>query len=546
MNSSAIRRWDRDTAWVAILACCVSVAWFVIYYRAGDILLYGDAVAHINIARRVFDSRTPGLLQLGTVWLPLPHLLTLPFIVNHRMWQSGIGGSLPSMIAFVFAVAGVFLLTRQIARLAGLAESAERLTAWASAALFGLNPNLLYMQATAMTEALYLALFVWAVAYFLDFVANDGSGESAAVPDPGRSLWKCGLCAAGACLTRYDGWFLAAALCGVAFFLWMRTDWSRALFPSMVRFVLIAAAVPVLWVAYNAIVYRNPLEFANGPYSAKAIEKKTSMPGTPAHPGTHNLGVAAAYFVKSGEINVARGTQQLVWLLLALAGSLAVVLLDRDTAVAWMLWLPVPFYALSIAYGGVPIFMPEWWPHSAYNVRYGLQLLPAFAVFIPLAIALVTVHTASPAARRTMVAVAGIFLIASYAWVWRETPVCYREAWINSRTRLALESQLAGRLSALPPGSSFLMYLGGHVGALQDAGIPLARSVNEGNHRVWVQPSDPDGLWERSLADPAGHVDYVVAIEGDPVADAMRGKGLPVVATIEVRGQPTATVYRAR
>jgi hypothetical protein len=90
------------------------------------------------------------------------------------------------------------------------------------------------------------------------------------------------------------------------------------------------------------------------------------------------------------------------------------------------------------------------------------------------------------------------------------------------------------------------MYLGGHVGALQDAGIPLARSVNEGNHRVWVQPSDPEGLWEQSLAKPSVHVDYVVAIEGDPVADAMRAQNLPAIAHIAVDGQPPATLYRAR
>lgn len=543
MNSSAIRRWDRDAAWVAILACCVSIASFVIYYRAGDVLLYGDAVAHINIARRVFDSRTPGLLQLGTVWLPLPHLLTIPFIVNHRLWQSGIGGSIPSMIAFVFAVVGVFRLTRSLARVAGFDELAKRWIAWAAAGLFGLNPNLLYMQATAMTEALYLALFVWAVVYFLDFVA----GETTLDVDDGKSaLWKSGLCVAGACFTRYDGWFLAGVLCGVVFLLWMRTGWSRDLFPSLARFVLIAAAVPVLWLAYNAIVYRNPLEFANGPYSAQAIEKKTSIPGAPAHPGTHNIAVAAAYFVKSGEINVAAGAQQLVWLLLAFAGSVLVVMLNRDCAVAWLLWVPVPFYALSIAYGGVPIFMPDWWPFSAYNVRYGLQLLPAFSIFLPVAIASAAVHTTNAMVRRGVVAIAAVFLMASYVWVWRGTPVCYREAWINSRTRLALESQLAEQLAQLPPESSFLMYLGGHVGALQKAGIPLARSVNEGNHRVWVQPSDPDGLWERSLADPAAHVDFVVAIGGDQVADAIRGKNLPVVATIDVPGQPTATLYRAR
>ena len=70
---------------------------FLFYYRAGEVLLYGDAIAHINIARRVLDSRTPGLLRLGTVWLPLPHLLMIPFIVSTKMWQTGAGGSIPSM-----------------------------------------------------------------------------------------------------------------------------------------------------------------------------------------------------------------------------------------------------------------------------------------------------------------------------------------------------------------------------------------------------------------------------------------------------------------
>src|ERR1700731_3856925 len=112
MNVQPIRYWDRETALVAQFAACVSFMSFAFYFQHGGLLLYGDAVAHINIARRVFDSRTPGLLQLGTVWLPLPHLLMLPFVVSKQMWQSGAGGSMPSMAAYVLAVLGVFRLAR--------------------------------------------------------------------------------------------------------------------------------------------------------------------------------------------------------------------------------------------------------------------------------------------------------------------------------------------------------------------------------------------------------------------------------------------------
>src|SRR4030081_208487 len=91
MKLQPAHHWDRETALVAQFAACVSFIAFVFYFQHGDLLLYGDAVAHINIARRVFDSRTPGLLQLGTVWLPLPHLLMVPFLWSDWMWQTGIG-----------------------------------------------------------------------------------------------------------------------------------------------------------------------------------------------------------------------------------------------------------------------------------------------------------------------------------------------------------------------------------------------------------------------------------------------------------------------
>src|SRR5579872_5627247 len=93
---------------VIVLAACVSVAAFLWHFHHGNILLDGDAVAHISLARRVFDSKTPGLLQLGTVWLPLLHLLILPFVVSDWSWRTGVGGSIPSMVAYVFAVLGIF------------------------------------------------------------------------------------------------------------------------------------------------------------------------------------------------------------------------------------------------------------------------------------------------------------------------------------------------------------------------------------------------------------------------------------------------------
>src|SRR5437868_1796808 len=196
-----------DLNLLAWLATCVSVFTFLFYYRQGEVLLYGDAIAHINIARRVFDSRTPGLLQLGTVWLPLPHLLMIPFIISSEMWRTGAGGSIPSLAGYVFAVIGTFRLTLS-ALTRNRPDRYARLAAWTAATVFAANPNLIYMQSTAMGETLYLAFFIWAVVFFTEWIHGS------------NSLPKCALCIAAACLTRYDGWFLSAAMMIAVIAIW--------------------------------------------------------------------------------------------------------------------------------------------------------------------------------------------------------------------------------------------------------------------------------------------------------------------------------------
>src|SRR5258708_22480075 len=91
------------------------------------------ANANIRYARRIFDSQAPGLSQLGTVWLPLPQLLQAPFLLNDTLWRSGIGGCIPSMVAYVAGVLGIF-------RLVGGRSS--RTLAWLPAVIHALDTHL--------------------------------------------------------------------------------------------------------------------------------------------------------------------------------------------------------------------------------------------------------------------------------------------------------------------------------------------------------------------------------------------------------------------
>ena len=181
---------------------------------AGEILLYGDAVAHINIARRVFDSRTPGLAAIGdglaAASAPADDAVggfEVDVADGRRRIDSVDGGVCVGRGRDLPAGAG-----RASDSAAG-SSSRVSAPAWLAATIYGLNPNLLYLQATAMTESLYLALFVWAVVYFNEFVQGIAIG-TAGVLRAKRSLGNAGCVWRARALTRYDGWFLAATAAG--------------------------------------------------------------------------------------------------------------------------------------------------------------------------------------------------------------------------------------------------------------------------------------------------------------------------------------------
>lgn len=489
------------------------------------------------------DSLTPGPLQLGTVWLPLQHVLTLPFIVNDWMWRSGLAGSIPSMFGYVLGVAGILRLVRDGLRRSVLAAHA-RVAAWLAAAIYAANPNLLYLQATALNEALFLGFFVWSLVFLEDFAAR--VGEDADAGRAARSLERCGMLLAAAILTRYDGWFLAAA-CGlaVAAMLWrafpgregMRRFWNeRRLRRALFNFVLVGSLWAGVWLAYNCREFGDPLEFARGEHSARGIMQRTMKPGDPAHPGHQDARVAALYFLKAAKLNLGEGRWQGVLMWLAVGGTLVTLLARRWT---WLLlWLPLPFYGLSVAYGAVPIFIPAWWPFSYYNTRYGVNLLPAAAFFSALLLAFVLSFAERRRARAALALAAALLAAGSYVSIWRATPVTLREVRVNSRERIAYEQKLAAALRRLPSGAALLMYTGDHGDALRRAGIRMRRVVSESNHPQW----------EAALTRPADWVDYLVAPEGGPVAGSARRHrhALEQVAVVESPGKPRTVIYRAR
>jgi hypothetical protein len=515
------------------------VALFICYQR-GYLLLYGDAVAHLAIARRVLDARWPGIGNLGGVWLPLPHVLMLPFIMNMRMWQTGLAAAPMSMLSFAVSVAGVWRLARRLMRLR-----------WAlvATAFYALNPNLLFLATTAMTEVLFLALFVWSIVATMEGIA---ALRAENVTTTRARMMLAGLLVLGQVYTRYDGWIVGAMIwCCFALALWKSAaDLRKPLLPFFGLFTLICIAGPVSWLWYNHHFEGDWLDFMRGPYSAKQIERKTAPPGQ-HYRGWHNMAWAALFYTRTAQIDAAAWETGFGLMLVALYGlwitwsrrALSAVVARAD-AFAWLLWVPLPFYIYSVAYGSVPIFIPQLYPHSFYNARYGMEMLPALAIYPALAAERLDVWLrmgTAPLRRlagRLWQPAAMVLCVANCIAMMYRTPLVLKEGMVNSTTRVALEHSIALELEEIPMNVPVMMAVGAHVGAVQTAGRSLQSMVSENEGQGW----------QRALKDPAHNAAFVIAIAGDDTAKAVAAhpEGLREVEVICTTGQPCARVYQSQ
>ena len=515
------------------------VALFVCYSR-GYLLLYGDAVAHLAIARRIMDSRWPGVGQLGGVWLPLPHLLILPFIGNMRMWQTGLAAAPMSMLSYALSVAGVWRLARRMMRLR-----------WAlvATAFYALNPNLLFLATTAMTETVFLALFVWSVVATMEGVAALRAGQASRAS---ARMMLAGLLVLGQVFTRYDGWVIGAAVwCCFAWAVWKSgAEIRRRVLPAFAMFTVFCAAGPLLWFWYNQHFTGDWLDFLRGPYSAKQIERRTAPPGQ-HYREWHRPLRALIYYMRTAQVDAAAWETGFGLMAAALYGwwltwkrRAVAEVRERGEAFGWLLWVPLPFYVYSVAYGSVPIFIPQLYPHSYYNARYGMEMLPALSVYGALAAERLDVWLRGKTAGWARVGarfwqpLAMLLCVANCIAMMYWTPLVLKEGMVNARTRVSLEESIALELEQMPADEPVMMALSAHVGAVQTAGRTLRSMVSENDSQTF----------DAALKDPAHNAAFVIAIAGDPVAKAVaeHPQGLTEIAVICTSGQPCARVYQSQ
>ncbi len=310
---------------------------------------FGDAASHIVKAREFTDSQPHEIPIIGTVWLPLPHFLLLPFASIDGLFFSGIAGSCVGIPCLVGTGVLLFLLLRSITGSASIA--------FLTASLYGLNPNVVYMSLTPMDEP-SLILFVTFAGYALyRWLTNDSL------------LWLF-LCAAAvmlATLCRYEAWplalFVVVAGISKAISRWRESQRSEAL--RIIAMTAVSCAGIMVWFLSHFIVFGNPFAFTHGTYSVLSTVYRESSQHLPLNIvgtfcrailvifGPVLLLVAAASFIPRTHTSVDRN---IIFLLVFLI-------------------LPMLF-TISAALAGY-VGIDEWWWNWRYVLTFGLFLAVA-------------------------------------------------------------------------------------------------------------------------------------------------------------------------
>ncbi len=428
------------------------------YYASHDLTLsHYDAKAHLVVARRIMDSLTPGWRQIGAVWLPLPHVLNAVPVQVDAWYRSGASGVAISMASFAMAAAALCWL---VARL-----SASVAAAIATLAVFVWQPDLLYLQATPMTEPLLLGLTVSGVALLHHWTTTGGAGAA----------WPAGLVLALACLTRYEAWPITAAAGLVAWLtVWRngRGAWAAAtaalrvgVWPlgALLLFLVLSKATVGEWLVTGGFYEAN--NPAHGNPAEALVQVGWGLGRVGGWPVAWAGAAGAVLVLVNGLVHPQR---QAWWFVLALAGSAA-----------------LPFYAFV---SGHP-----------FRIRYMILLITAAAACIGMLVALL------PKAYRGVV----VLLVLAVLAVERRplgltSPMVAEAQWdrANQRERRDVTACLQARWHGEP----ILVSMGSLAHYMQETshhGFDIADYIHEGVGEIWYE----------ALRSPQRHAAFVLVEE---------------------------------
>lgn len=463
---------------VILTASVVSISATIYYFNKGETLLYDDAYSHLLIARRVIDNLTPGIDQFGGVWLPLQHILMQPFIWNDYLWRTGLAGTIPSMVSYIIVAGYLFCTLRRLTK--------QIATSLLGVIIFLCNPNILYLQATPLTEVMCIAAFA-ATAYFVLCWLQENKF---------RHLIYAAIATCMAALIRYDGWALFLVVSVLVIAVGIFRKHSHAMISDHIMVYLSIAPLGIIfWLLWNKNLFGDPLYFQRGPYSAQAHQIGFLRQGL--LPTYHNIVIS--FRVYTIDVGQTIGWGLYICALISLVLVLGKCRKRQEYFILAVMFVPFAFYIISLYMGQSIIYLPGADSTTLFNVRYGAQMALPAAFLIARGSALLYNWM-----RRWYVKT--VFIVICLIGIGAQI------AGINASGIVSLQDGLTG-MSCITTTQPIIFNLAQHYNGGQILVYEYTSDINPqlfGAHFSNIIWEGSGPYWKNALAQPIRFVDWVV------------------------------------
>jgi hypothetical protein len=393
MGASLMRTMRREETYIVLGASVVSIVAFLFFYGQGTTLGYKDMYSHLEIGRRVVVGQSTGFGQLGGIWLPLQHILMIPLVWNNFLYLTGLAGSLLSMAAYVTSVVAVFKIVRLL--------TDSRLGGYTAALVFGLNPGVLYLQSTALTELLMYAALLLAVLGVLKWLKTDNY----------NFLMLAAFSTFALTLTRYEGWVMAIVLVAVVVYSCIRRGFpfakgdqkGQGLTLTFMSFALLGI---VAWMVWNGLIFGDPMNWVKGEYSSS--EQVSTQQLTQV--GDLQASVMTYYYGMLGNMPV-------VLMIAALAGLVVLFIREKfspESVLVMSTIVIIPFFMYGLFTGQQPMRVAQI-DGDLYNLRFGVFAVIPASIMIGYLVGQATFKLVRPVLAISAAVLVGAFFVVSFA-----------------------------------------------------------------------------------------------------------------------------------
>ncbi len=463
-----------------------------------------DAVARLNISRKIIDSLTPGVGQLGGVWLPFPQILMTPLVRIDYLWHTGLAGAIVSGTSFVFGAVYLqktaYLLTKNIQ---------ASLLVWF---MFIANINILFLQTMALSEMFFMMCLIMILYFLTKWV------ESQSLVHFLSAAFFVMLIT----LTRYEGYFVLVGSALAVLIICIQSYWKEGwqkIEGMVLLYLTVAGLGVVLWCIYCFLFYNDPLHwlhlYSEGKMQVSTATQSVLDTNAPVFEVT-GFSLATAFTTYSDAILWTNGK---ITTFLGIFGFLTLLFVAGKN-----LWRKksirkyVPLLIISVAlfgflvYGYQKGFIPpmdlpptlipvearkSFTIYSDSNIRYGIILAPCIILLAGFA---------ASRGRLLYFIVIILFGVQIFANAYRPQSLQY------SLPILWPYSTVAGvqAFTVLYDQGLILISANAHEDFMFQAKLPYDRFIYEGSRDYWTE----------SLNNPAKYAEWVIFdddIQGDTV-----------------------------